>query len=71
MAETKPEMTTIAGRPTLVQSYLPNANGVYVQCRLANGQDVFIPLNEIFAAGLTFDKPQKEVKHGHPESSST
>ena len=69
MAETKPKMTTIAGRPSLVQEYLPSAHGVYVQCRLESGQDMFIPLTEIIAAGLTFDKPQKEVKsHGHPES---
>lgn len=44
-----PLMTTINGRPSSVLAHLSSSAGVLVQCRLANGVDTFVPLDEIFA----------------------
>lgn len=44
----KPEMTTIGHRPSKV-AHLGTTSGVYVQCRLPSGEDVYVPLKEIFA----------------------
>jgi hypothetical protein len=46
--DTKPHMTTIAGRPAKVVSRLKSIDGVHVQCRLADGTDAFVLLSEIF-----------------------
>lgn len=43
----KPEMTVIANRPATVAHSLSSSKGVYVQCRLANGQDALVPLDTI------------------------
>jgi len=42
-------MTTLEGRPTPVLRKLQGIDGVYVQCRLASGEDVYVPLREIYA----------------------
>jgi hypothetical protein len=49
----KPVMATVATRPTKVQHKLPAMGDTLVQCRLANGEDVYIPLKEIY---LLFEK---------------
>jgi hypothetical protein len=42
-------MTTIGNRPTTVISHIENmaTNDLYVQCRLANGEDGYVPFSEI------------------------
>jgi hypothetical protein len=42
----KPVMTTINGRPAKV-AHLRNIDGAYVQCKLPNGDDAYVPLSEI------------------------
>lgn len=43
------KMTTIGNRPTAVISHIENmaTNDLYVQCRLANGEDGYVPFSEI------------------------
>lgn len=43
------KMTTINNRPTTVISHIENmaTNDLYVQCRLANGEDGYVPFSEI------------------------
>lgn len=48
MAQDKPEMTTVAGRPTKIAN-ITSADGVLVQCRLPTGEDVYVPLKELFS----------------------
>ncbi len=46
-------MSTVGGRPTKVLHTLNSSTDVLVQCRLADGEDVHIPLSTLFAL---FDK---------------
>lgn len=43
-----PHMTTIGRRPANVANSLITIDGVYVQCRLSSGEDVHVPLREIY-----------------------
>jgi hypothetical protein len=47
MADTQPIMTTIGNRPAKV-AHLHNIDGTYVQCKLPNGEDAYVPLREIY-----------------------
>ncbi len=49
----KPTMQVVDGRPIKTQMHLSSIDGVYVQCRLPDGQDAHVPLREIFEQ---FDK---------------
>jgi hypothetical protein len=40
-------MTTLEGKPTPVLRKLSGIDGVYVQCRIASGEDVYVPLREV------------------------
>ncbi len=43
-------MTTVNGRPTSVPTEQPvSSDGIFVPCRLASGEDVCIPLRDLFA----------------------
>lgn len=44
-----PIMTVVNGRPAKVLEHLSSSNGVFVQCRVPGGEDVFVPLSEIIA----------------------
>jgi hypothetical protein len=46
--EPKVSMTTVAGRPTKVRAHLTTLQGSYVQCRLATGEDVHVPLVALY-----------------------
>lgn len=46
--ETQPFMSTIGNRPALVLHQLTSVHGVSIQCRLADGADVWVPLSELF-----------------------
>ena len=48
MAEQKPIMTTIGNRPAKV-THLHNIEGTFVQCKLPNGEEAYVPLQEIYA----------------------
>lgn len=41
-------VTTIGGRPAIVQTDLSSSSDVYVLCRLDSGEDVHVPLSAIF-----------------------
>jgi hypothetical protein len=45
----KPVMTTVNNRPTPVLHKLNAIDDALVQCRLASGEDVYVPLKEIYA----------------------
>ncbi len=45
--EDTPELTVIAHRPVKVLHRLKSSGGVLVQCRLASGEDTFVPLAEL------------------------
>lgn len=55
-----PVMTTINKRPTKVLNTLSSSNGVLVACRLPNGEDVYVPLSEIF--GLLAKEIRQSVR---------
>ena len=42
-------MTVIANRPVKVVRNLTSSEGVLVQCRLFNGEDVHVPLHALFS----------------------
>jgi len=46
--QTQPHMTVIAGRPTKLLPQLQSIHGVSVSCRLADGQDVHVPMSEVY-----------------------
>ncbi len=41
---TVPRVDAIHSKPTTVLHKLDSTNGVYVQCRLLDGKDVYVPL---------------------------
>jgi hypothetical protein len=50
-------MVTIGHRPALVVTSLERSIGVYVQCRLPSGEDVYVPLRELFRL---FEKERRQ-----------
>jgi hypothetical protein len=53
-------MTVIANRPANVAHHLSSSKGVFVQCRLANGQDALVPLDTII--DLTVHEIQVKIR---------
>jgi hypothetical protein len=61
---TQPFMTTIAGRPAKVLTELTSIHGVSVQCRLADGTDVWVPMSEMFRLFVEEVAHQAKVQEG-------
>jgi hypothetical protein len=47
--ENQPAMTTVGNRPTPVLNKLDTSIGIYILCRLSDGQDAYVPLKEILS----------------------
>lgn len=45
----KPEMTVISNRPVKLIGKLTSSEGVLIPVRLASGEDVHVPLHQLFA----------------------
>lgn len=61
----KPEMAVISRRPVKLLKHLQSSEGVLVSCRLATGEDTFIPLKEIFALFEREIVQQLHLQGGH------
>lgn len=56
-------MTTIHNRPTRVLEYPQSVDGLYISCRTTSGEDVYVPLRDIYS--LFVNKIRRNTNYGN------